>query len=314
MELLALLLLLAASMAEADKLYYMNKASGQVTLISLDSADENCLLAPYPAKRNPAALNFMPSNGTVVACGGHDKVDASKCFAFDGSDWTSLPDSKVPHCEHDTPVNVMANTDTDQVWWIAGAYQTSDGGCQSEWVSEIFNGNYWVLGPVQPVPKEHFSSPCVAQLNATHSLYTGGFKSPNKLRDTWLYNWETSVWTEAGKLNDGRYNHGCAVAEGVGAVVAGGAGTDSVELFDQQSLTWSIQPSLPEYLPYAYSAYLLSWRDTVLGLFSDSYVVYERTAGGTWIPLDGAVLPEPFDGRGLDVAVIVPDEFANGCM
>ena len=52
----------------------------------------------------------------------------------------------------------------------------------------------------------------------------------------------------------------------------------------------------------------------VLGLFSDSYVVYERTAGGTWIPLDGAVLPEPFDGRGLDVAVIVPDEFANGCM
>ena len=199
--------------------------------MSLDNTAENCRIEDYPDNIHyPAAVNYMESLGAVVACGGMELADSSRCWAFDGSSWTPLPDSTQRHCYADGHSYSLI---VDKGIWVTGTLQTGDYYCSDEWTSEIYTGESWIPGPQHPENSSTYS--CLAEVNSTHSLLTGGKPS---LRSSWLYNWTSGAWTETNQLNEGRYKHGCVVQEGQGVLVAGGYnGNDvfSVELYDPQT-------------------------------------------------------------------------------
>ena len=274
--------------------------------MSLDDTAENCILPAYPGSSyRPAAVNYMDSLSAVVACGGGELADSSKCWAYDGSSWTPLPDSNQQHCTTDSP-----NAIVGQGWWLTGELQ-SDSGCSNEWSSEIFIGDAWVQGPQHPNNLSRYS--CLVNMNSSHTLYTGG--NPT-FTESWLYNWTAGVWTKMGELI-GRFKHGCVVLEGQGVLVAGGSNginsdVYSVELYDPETGIWTTQPSLPGAID-PYDLLLLNWEESILALFKDEEQVYQRGEDGYWLALQGVLLPEPFDGFD-DKAAMVPADFANGCM
>ena len=82
--------------------------------MDLVGAGSNCRLPDYPTASNePAAVNYIDDLGVVVACGGFDLADASKCWAFDGSSWTPLPDI-------DPIYGSSPNLMVDSGWWVTG--------------------------------------------------------------------------------------------------------------------------------------------------------------------------------------------------
>ena len=284
--------------------------------MSLDNAAENCQLEDYPgSSQYPAAVNYMESLGLVLACGGKDLADSSKCWAFDGSSWTSLPDSIHGHCYDDSPSLIV-----DQGWWVTGRLQIGDGSCSATKTTcgetgVIFTGEEWIKGPPHPIGYSRYYS-CLAQVNSTHSLYTGGQRSWTK---SWLFPWTEGHWTGTGELNEGRMNHGCAVLEDQGVLVAGGRNEDddrvySVELYDPETGIWTLQPSLPQEIEPS-KPVLLPWDSahTVIALFQSNNEVYQRAEDGTWSALEGVLLPELISSPHYG-ATVVPDDFAYGCV
>ena len=241
-----------------------------------------------------------------MACGGAYLADASKCWTYDGSSWTALPDSTNPHCFFSAP-----NVISDQGWWVAGPHQDDDNSCSlSEWTSDIFTGEEWIPGPQHPTGFSWGS--CLVNVNSTHTLHTGGHPT---LTESWLYDWSLGAWTQTGNLNEGREEHGCAVLEGQGVLVAGGHEGEndvySVELYDPESGTWTLQPSLPQDIKPD-NPLLVTWEESVLAMFKGEVHVYQRGEDGTWSTLQGVFLPVSFAGRD-DKAILVPRELPNGC-
>ena len=249
----------------------------------------------------------METIDAVVACGGRYLADAFKCWKFDGSVWTALPDSSQHHCYYDS-----VNTIVDEGWWVAG--RVGNGSfCSDDWVSDVFNGEEWIPGPQHPTGRSQQS--CLVQLNSTQSLYTGGDPT---FTASWLFDWSTGVWTQSGDLNVERHEHGCAVLEDQKVLVAGGSNHDndyvfSVELYDPETGEWTPQPSLPRDIVPG-SLALFPWYGSVIALSKNTNHVYQRTMDGNWTAMEGVFLPETFDGYEYDKAVIVPHEFAYGCM
>ena len=279
--------------------------------MSLENAAENCRIGDYPDNiHRPAAVNYMKSLGAVVACGGYSHADSSSCWAFDGSSWTPLPDSTQHHCWFDSP-----NLIVDKGMWVTGLLEdTGNGDCSDEWTSEIFTGDTWIPGPQHPADYSLFS--CLAEVNSTHSILTGGYPTQTS---SWLYDWTAGSWSESNELSEGRYEHGCAVLEGQGVLVAGGYDDGkvySVELYDPQTGIWTPQPSLPQDIEPTETVLLPLSSGTVIALFYGKDEVYQRLEDGTWSAMEGVVLPSKFQGYRADSAVPVPADFGNGygCM
>ena len=129
----------------------------------------------------------------VVACGGFNLADSSSC-------WALLPDSTQRHCNDDSPTLIV-----DRGMWVTGRLQTNDD-CYGEWTSEIYTGETWIPGPQHPAGLS--SGSCLAEVNSTHSLLTGGLYTGTS---SWLYDWTTGAWSESSQLNQGRWGHGCAL-------------------------------------------------------------------------------------------------------
>ena len=202
---------------------------------------KNCILPAYPGSSHyPAAVNFIESLGAVVACGGLDLADSSRCWTYDGSRWTPLPDSSQHHCHFNTPSIIK-----DQGWWVAGRLQTDYSSCSySEWTSEIYTGEEWIPGPQHPTGFSQYF--CLVNVNSTHTLIAGGYPTDEA---SWLYDWTAGAWDQTGNLTEGRFRHGCAVLDGQGVLVAGGyydRPLYSVELYDPETGIWTLQPSLPQ--------------------------------------------------------------------
>ena len=232
----------------------------------------------YPAPWNwPAAVTY--NNGGVLACGGHFLEDADHCWSFNGSAWSSLPNSKQKHCNHDSPnVFVMDG------WWITGLLQIGDAWkCSfSSSTSEVFTGSDWKPGPALP-GDDFLRYSCAVNLNATHTfLIGGGYPVRN---DVWLYDWSSQAWTRTGSLIRGRRIHGCVALDGERILVAGGrdgGAIYSVEIYDATKGTWSSQPDLPRDIkPDAPT--LLNWDGQVLALFPGKDKIYQRSEEtGEW--------------------------------
>ena len=278
--------------------------------MSLENEEENCRIEDYPGpSQYPAAVNYMESLGAVVACGGYNLADSSSCWSCDGTSWTPLPDSTQRHCYKDSPNQIV-----DKGMWVTGRLQTGDYYCSDEWTSEIYTGETWILGPQHPEGYSEHS--CLAEVNSTHSLLTGGY--PTKT-SSWLYDWTAGAWS-INKLNQARYEHGCAVLEGQGVLVAGGfdggSSLYSVELYDPETGIWTPQPSLPQDIIPLDPVLLPLHSGTVVALFIREDEVYQRVENGTWSAMEGVVLPKTLDFDNRDAAALVPADFANGygCM
>jgi len=285
-----------------NKILYIQGVNGKATLVSLNGTSANCAMEAYPGI-HPAAVIY--NNGEVLACGGENLEDADRCWSFNGSDWSSLPNSNKKHCYYDSP-NVLVKDG----WWIAGQLQFENGGCEdSSTTSDVYTGTNWKPGPAHP-GDEQFHYSCVVNLNTTHTVLIGGGHPVRN--DVWIYNWDSQAWTRTGSLTQGRYLHGC-VRLGQGILVAGGyAGSDlyTVELYNPVQGTWSFQPDLPLDIEQE-NPLLLNWDGQVLALFDRNAQIYKRRREtGEWSVLDGVRLPSPFEGYSYTKAVLVPDNWS----
>jgi len=278
--------------AAINKILYIDGQYGKTTLVSLDGTTANCDLEDYPAPSNyPAAVTY--NNGEVLACGGRDLEDADRCWSFNGSAWSALPNSKQKHCWDDSP-NVFV---TDK-WWITGKDFCSD----SSSTSEVYTGSNWKPGPALPGDEYPVFS-CVVNLNTTHTFLIGG-GDPVR-RDAWLYDWSSQAWTRTGSLIQGRGAHGCVTLDGERILVAGGwdgsYNVYSAEIYDPTQGTWSSQPDLPRDINPMFPIFL-NGDDQVLALFQDEDQIYQRSEDtGEWSVLQGVQLPSTF-GK----AILVP--------
>ena len=279
--------------------------------MSLEGSSVNCELAPYPGpSQYPASAAYLEELGAVVACGGNRLEDSTSCWMFDGSTWTSLPDSNQQHCLVDTPSLMV-----DQGWWVTGQRQTGDHYCSDdEWTSEIYTGEDWVPGPGPP--NDTYSTyACLVNINETHTIHTGGRPTYS---EAWLYDWTTDTWTQTGSLNAGRNRHGCVTLEDQRVLAVGGYNSGevyAVELYDPVKGSWSPQPDLPMDIISPYSPALLSSDGNVLAFFRfhDQIFKYDKN-DGKWSPLEGTKLPGNFNGNTVDNVVLVPIDFAPNCL
>ena len=278
--------------------------------MSLDGLTSNCNLANYPSSRNrPAAMSYY--NGSVIACGGEKLIDSNRCWKFNGSAWSTLPNSNQTHCGDDSFSMVV-----EQGLWITGRRQVGDGSCSIEWSSEIFTGEHWVPGP--PHPTGSYSSfTCIANLNSTHSLFTGGFNSTSLYSsETWLYDWRNAVWTKTAPMKSERALHGCTSLRGQGVLVVGGTNgrhLRSAELYDPVNNIWTVQPDLPTNISRAHRPHLLNLDGRVIGLFQNDNQIYQRSDDGSeWSVLPGVQLPNAdlFKYKGD----LVPGDFVSSCI
>jgi len=308
------------------KLYFMDE-NGAVTLVSLDNIKPACQLPAYPVKGgSPSFINYWGFNetGPVVACGSHYLEASTQCFAYEGiysdSPWIQLPNSTLNHCIFDTSGLLTTQYDssglmTGMGWWLSGRTLDDNDDCSSyKWASEVFNGFEWVAGP-DPPKGVTFIDSCTVQVNTTHSLVVGGMAS---ISQSWLYDWQAGRWTEAGQLNRPRFYHSCVAVEGLGVLVVGGADSTSnseftVELFDSDNGTWSLQPSLPNFMD-TYHITVLQWQGTVIALANQDDRVFKREDDGSWGVLEGVLLPQMFKGGQHKHAVIVHDDYGLGCL
>ena len=143
----------------------------------------------------------------------------------------------------------------------------------------VINGSLWVTGgatdptwnPTSTTElldygSESFSvdlpqgtySHCIAKINATHGIITGGTsnKEQNRYDTTHFINFATMEISDGPKLNVARAFHGCSVFENQGKLIAMiGGGSDASGLLDStefldleagQNLAWTQGPSLPK--------------------------------------------------------------------
>ena len=275
-------------------------------LVSLDGRTANCDLEDYPANsNNPAAVTY--NNGEVLACGGDALEDADRCWSFNGSAWSSLPNTKQKHCSYDSP-NALINDG----WWVIGQMQNGEKSCTfPSSTSDVYTSSNWKPGPALPV-EDYPPYSCVANLNTTHTSFIGG-GYPTPTNDAWLYDWSSQAWTRTGLLIEGRQAHGCVGLGGQGILVVGGWDGHlvyTVELYDPAKGTWSSQQDLPQEINPD-SPILLNWDGQVLALFKQSDQIYKQSEeNGEWSVLGGIRLPSTSDGYYYDKAVLVPDSWS----
>ena len=275
-------------------------------LVSLDGTTSNCDLPDYPAGLVPAALAY--NNGEVLACGGYYQKDADRCWRFNGSTWSPLPNSNQKHCRL-----YSANVRVNAGWWVTGRLQIRTNGCSNSTTSEIFTGKNWIPGPA--LPENIFAKgSCVVNLNTTHTMIIGGGSST--ATNAWIYDWITKQWTRTDSLIQARAGQGCLSLGDKGILVAGGHDDVyndiyTVEMYDPYKGTWYSQPNLPlQGIDPTYPL-LLNWNDLEsLALFYRKDQIYKRDWNWhKWSVLEGVRLPVNY-GFVYDKAVLVPENWS----
>ena len=281
-------------------------------LVSLDGSKQNCALETYPGGW-AAAIAY--TDGGINACGGRRNLgDAHRCWRFNGSTWSPLPNSTDGHCSDNT-YNIV----TQKGWWVIG----DPGSCDFKKVnSEIFTGEKWIPGPA--FPEGHIlqtvRSYCLVNLSPTQTMLIGGHTGRYGRRETYIYDWNTENWSEAGSSVDRFSDFGCVNLGSQGVLAAGGGNGGypdpnySVNLYDAVQNSWSDKPDLPNPTrAFPFAPTFFNWDGKAIGLFTDVDQIYEwNKENGTWSVLEGVQLPQTYNGRFVK-ATQVPDDFVNSC-
>ena len=243
--------------------------------------------------------------------------DATKCWRFNGSSWSSMPGTKQRYCFIDA-----VQSHTPQGWWISGEVQTRDpdggrGTC-SNWTSEIFYKDQWNDGPIYP-GADTASSFCSVQLNSTHTMFVG--------KRVWIYDSSTDSWTETEPLTAPRQSTACLQTSGGGVLVFGGYAYNAslggplyaVDRYNPETRSWSKEPDLPRNIigsDPVWMQILGQGNGVTYFLVRRQSKIYQRSEkDGQWSVLQGVNLPEAFGGYnlkyGTDKAFMVPDNFVT---
>ena len=200
----------------------------------------------YPAYiRYPGEMIFDEDIGKLRACGGEIqslKQNSSsypytdKCYTFDGYSWeemASLPNYICPYSNSRFSVQVE-----NEGWWI---FQDCCGSKCNIIESFLFDKNQtWKEGPSFPdygYPNTPHSF-CGTQVNATHTIVTGGLINGGSLiSDVWFYNWIDKSWQAGPNMTIPRRHHKCIGISNNRVMVTGGYGLHaedlvSVEIYD----------------------------------------------------------------------------------
>ena len=172
-------------------------------------------------------------------------------------------------------------------------------------IPEIFTeGGASSPGPAMPAA---IKSHCQVQMGT--SVYViGGIRQSNVIfGDVFIL--DGVVWSEGTSMITPRYNHACIDYSGNIYAIGGHDGSSiskKVEIYNPQSNSWQIGPTLPTELQLAQ---VFEFQDVLylLGGFGDSgsnTLVYTLIMGGEWHPLPNAeAILEPF--RSLFPAPVV---------
>ena len=104
-----------------------------------------CDIPIYPGADEyeyPVTANYVDSLGKVVVLR-NGESGPSETRAFDGSNWSLLPNAADRYSMGDT-----LNSVEKKGWWIAGRTYTGQYVVSAEYTSEILEGNGWVPGQV----------------------------------------------------------------------------------------------------------------------------------------------------------------------
>jgi len=265
-------------------------ADDQITL-----CDNSDLIPAYPVPPMVWAPSSTFINNMVMVCGGmsNGKV-LGECYglkAEPGDGWEPLEGMLQPAFRSGF-VNLVK--DEMELFWTAGgnADAVVDTPLSS---SQIYDAaaNTWFEGPQLPTTLD---GPCLAKLNNTHILVTGGSQNGGGSGNNWIFDFEEFVFIPVGDFVTGeRFVHGCATMADGRVIVAGGYRglntpdaqvLNSVELFDPNTNTWSEGPPLPaEGLD----------GNTLVGLSTGAWIgdvlllgghIPDSITGGDWITSD----------------------------
>ena len=87
-----------------------------------------------------------------------------------------------------------------------------------------------------------FAKNLIPQLDSDRFLLTGGRVGHTANMKTYIYQISTHTWSTAGDLNAARSFSACGwIEKGSTAVIATGSYRTSLEVFDAQTLTWTLR-------------------------------------------------------------------------
>ena len=267
----------------------------------------------------PAEMIFDEEIGKLRACGGRipslkqkstrDTSDSytDKCYMFDGNSWeemASLPGNYLPSIYSRLSVQVE-----NEGWWIFGDNWFGNGNSIK---SFVFDKNQtWKEGPSFPdygYPYTH-NSFCGTQVNATHTILTGGDINYNgTISDVWFYNWEDKSWQAGPNMTFPRILHDCIGISNNRVLVTGGIGLNneilvSVEMFDpalKPGGGWYQVQDLPEDDFYGQSTLL--YNSEIIWIIDGRIWKF---VDNVWLKLDNELSYYPFS----PYTMLVPDNF-----
>jgi len=253
-----LLACLAFSNAQLDSTSVLLIGLTEFEPIDLPDTEDDTVFECQPETEIPeypiaAGKLFAPSstyiNGMVMVCGGFDGVaNYGDCYGISPElgEWVQLESMLEPTFRSGFS---KFGEEGDESFWIAGG--TSDG-VDAVATSQIYDATTgtWYPGPELPLPLD---GSCVARLDSTHTLFTGGEQAGGVAN--WVYDFDTEMFTQVGDFIGGnRFVHGCATLADGRVMVAGGyqaVGTpeakvlNTVEMFDPATMTWAEGPAFP---------------------------------------------------------------------
>ena len=188
-------------------------------------------LPDYPLKVNYAVANVV--DGEVTVCGGVDlftNKPINQCYQLDHNQvaWKPFPSTVFPRSQSGGGL-------TAQGWWIIGGDYSRDANARN--TTEIFKNGAWQLGPRIPEIFDFWVSPCIANINDTHTFVVGGNSNDDR-HSTWIYNWLKDTWTILDFVPSGLGISSCFLTQPRGSKFILAGSRDYYSLFNLDEAKW----------------------------------------------------------------------------
>ena len=219
----------------------------------MENPDSECSnLTKYPLKIfiSFGSLNY---NEWPMICGGWSRYNSTygssskECNYFENGEWKSTFPLNLPR--DGASILQILDVNKDLKLFVNGG--VNSGAFSNS--SEVLNTNGWDIN-LPELPVKIFAH-CIVQLNSTTIMAIAGDQiTTTTSNETFLLNMEQEEWVQGPTLNFKRTAQSCgrihksATSHEFVIIVVGGwdvTGLTSMEIFNEESLTWESGPELP---------------------------------------------------------------------
>ena len=207
---------------------YPREASRKVDFLDMENPHSTCKFQDFPAGLYHSTAAFTGTK--AVVCGGAEYVPyesngraKKSCYQLmETETFTELQEYSLKSARYLTASVITPSRDL----WVIGGVDDYSGLNSTELIS--FSGDSEAKNKfkdLQPTLNFQLSSHCVAQLNATTAILTGGFTAGYYVIYTYYLDLVDFKITPGPPMNQGRKSHGCGTFSFSGkiiTVVAGG--------------------------------------------------------------------------------------------